>query len=114
MSKYFGDLKRELSGKENKPQKQQFKVEITDWIDGVLNKNEYFFESFDKSMEFIIDKEGYIKIYDYKNRLVYSETHTHRHGHHDHDHHDHGHHGGHDHEDHGHHGHHGHDDDDYN
>jgi hypothetical protein len=94
----MGNFKGEKKRNSDKP---KFKLLIIFWEDEVLCKNELLFDELEDAMNFDVDRDCQIKIYDYKERLIHSkvkEKKPHKHqegeGHH---HHGHGH--GHDHDD---------------
>lgn len=70
---------------EKKKNKSNFKLLIIFWDDEILRKNEIPFQEYEDALNFDVDIDCQFKIYDHKDRLIYSKhkekkPHKHQHG----------------------------------
>ena len=70
---YMGEKKKQIINNKLKEKNKDYSVIIFDWIEGVLTKTEYFFETIEEAKKFVETQTGDIKIYNQDKQVVHSE-----------------------------------------
>ena len=61
MGRYSGDKKTETVENKIKNNNKSIKLVVTNWIDGILTKVEYFFDDYETTFSFSENQKGQIK-----------------------------------------------------